>query len=141
MGSKRLLGSRTDMRNNDDFWQFADRLVAAHDIVIDRPKNTPHPRWPDVIYPLDYGFLAGTTAGDGDGIDIWVGSALPPNSPLDGPDGGRFVDAIICTVDLLKKDMEIKLLLGCSEDDIRAIEMFLNKGNSLRCMVVRRGSA
>ena len=73
-----------------DFWQTLDKLVAESKIVIDRFKDSQHPKYPDLIYPLDYGYLEDTTAMDGGGIDIWIGS--------DGDD----VDAIICTVDLIK---------------------------------------
>ncbi len=36
---------------------------------------------------------------DGAGIDVWVGS------------GDKTVDAIMCIVDLMKKDSEIKILI------------------------------
>jgi len=43
------------------FWQTFDRLILESEIVIDRPKSSAHPRYPDFIYPLDYGYLKGTT--------------------------------------------------------------------------------
>lgn len=42
---------------------------------------------------------------DGAGIDVWVGS------------GEKQVDAIMCTVDVIKKDSEIKILIGCTEEE------------------------
>lgn len=42
---------------------------------------------------------------DGSGIDVWVGS------------GEKRIDAIICTIDLLKRDSEIKILIGCTEEE------------------------
>lgn len=100
----------TPVIETDDprFWEHADQLVAASEIVIDRPRGSPHPRFPDIVYPLDYGYLAGTTGGDGDGIDIWRGS-LPCLS----------VTAAIVTIDLLKRDAELKLLLGCTDAEMR----------------------
>ena len=62
------------------FWPVLDRLVATSKIVIDRPKGSPHPRHPSFRYPLDYGYLQGTLAPDGDGIDVWVGSLGPISS-------------------------------------------------------------
>jgi predicted acetyltransferase len=50
---------------NDDFWQALDKLVSDSEIVIDRPKGSAHPRYPEFIYPLEYGYLKGTTAMDG----------------------------------------------------------------------------
>ena len=107
------------------FWQTLDELVAASEIVIDRPKGSAHPRFPDLIYPLDYGYLDGTTAGDGDGIDVWIGNAEERN-----------VTAIACTVDGYKRDAEIKVLLGCTDDDLAAISFFLNVTAGLPCIIV-----
>jgi len=88
------------------FWELADQLVATHAIVIDRPRGSAHPRMPDIIYPLDYGYLAGTTAADGGGIDVWRGSL----------DAAR-VTAAIVTIDTFKRDAELKLLVGCTIDE------------------------
>lgn len=54
------------------FWKALDELAGSGDIVIDRAEGTVHPRYPDLVYPLDYGYLSGTVGGDGDGIDVWV---------------------------------------------------------------------
>ena len=94
---------------SDDFWCKLDELVRSCDLVIDRPRGNARPRYPDTIYPLDYGYLAGTTAADGGGIDVWVGS-LPE----------RRVTGIISAVDLLKRDTETKILLGCTADEAQA---------------------
>jgi len=40
-------------------------LASANPILLDRPKGTVHPRYPDLIYPLDYGYLENTFAGMG----------------------------------------------------------------------------
>ena len=92
--------------NNTDFWSAMDDLVATSEIVIDRPRGTAHPRYPDYIYPLDYGYLKNTASMDGGGIDVWLGSAE-----------NRRVDAVICTVDLVKRDSEIKVLIGCTQEE------------------------
>jgi inorganic pyrophosphatase len=92
------------------FWNALDQLVADSRLVIDRPRGSAHPRYPDLIYPFDSGYLENTTAMDGGGIDIWLGS-LPE----------RRVTAVICTVDQVKRDAEIKLLLGCTPQDAQAI--------------------
>ena len=114
------------MNHSADFWTHLDQLVATSQIVIDRPKGTIHPRYPDVIYPVDYGYLDGTTTVDGGGIDVWHGT-----TEADRP------DAILCTVDLLKRDAEIKILLGCSEDEKQTILRF-HQGDAMRALLVRR---
>ncbi len=88
---------------NEAFWLALDELIATSRLVIDRPKGSAHPRYPELVYPLDYGYLQNTASMDGDGIDVWLGS-----------DPARRLDALICTVDLIKRDSEIKLLLGCT---------------------------
>ena len=100
---------------NKDFWARLDELIASSEIIIDRPKGTAHPRYPHLIFPLDYGYLEGTTTIDGNGIDIWQGTAVH-----------RQLTAIACTVDMKKKDAEIKLVIGCTEEEISIIEDFHN---------------
>ena len=92
---------------HDRFWLLADEMVRTHRIVIDRPGGSAHPRYPDIIYPLDYGFLEGTSALDGDGVDCWVGSL--PGSSLTG---------VIVTVDGFKQDTELKWLIGCTAQEM-----------------------
>jgi len=88
---------------NNAFWQSLDKLVSESKIIIDRPKGSRHPEYHECVYPLDYGYLEGTKSMDGGGIDVWKGT------------NGDLIDAIICTVDLLKRDSEIKILIGCTE--------------------------
>jgi inorganic pyrophosphatase len=114
---------------NHDFWTALDTLVASSQIVIDRPQGSAHPRYPDLIYPRPYGYLDGTRASDGDGIDVWLGSS-----------GGTAVDAILCTIDLVKRDTEIKVLIACSFDDRRCIVEFMSR-SALGAMLIERDAA
>ena len=97
-----------------DFWDLIDRFVTESRIVIGRPKGTRHPSYPEVVYPADYGYLENTRSMDGEGIDVWVGSS-----------GKKQADTIICTVDMKKRDAEIKILIGCSEEEKEAILQLL----------------
>jgi inorganic pyrophosphatase len=101
------------MKPNTSFWQGISQLVIGNPITIDRPKGIPHPRHPEVIYPLDYGYLENTTASDREGIDVWIGSL-----------GTQALTGILCTFDTLKRDMEIKILLGCTSVDLQIIQQF-----------------
>lgn len=102
---------------DDAFWHTLDTLVSTSQVIVDRPRGSRHPRYHDISYPLDYGYLQGTHAGDGDGIDIWSGSAAE-----------RHVTAVIVTVDLEKRDTEIKILLGCTHDEARMLLAFHRNG-------------
>jgi inorganic pyrophosphatase len=103
------------MMHTERFWQGVADLLASSEIVIDRPRGSRHPRYPDCIYPLDYGYLAGTQSGDGNEIDVWIGS-LPERS----------LTAVICCYDALKRDMEVKLLLGCTPHEVEQVMQFQN---------------
>lgn len=80
---------------NLEFWDYLQKLVTTSQIVIDHTKVSIHPRFPRNGYPVDYGFLKGTTSIDSGGVDIWVGSL-----------GKLKVVGVLCTVDLLKRDKE-----------------------------------
>ncbi len=114
---------------NEHFWSHIDQLVQESTVIIDRPRGSPHPRYPDVIYPLDYGYLKGTTAGDGEGIDVWIGQQ--------SGDGNYKITAILITVDLFKRDSEVKILLNCNADDMNTIEKFF-ADNHMGCFLVTR---
>jgi inorganic pyrophosphatase len=107
------------------FWESLSAWVTSGCVEIDRPRGSPHPRYPAVAYPLDYGYLRGTYGGDSEGIDLWIGSLA-----------GREVTGIICTVDVEKRDAEIKVLLGCTEAEMTTLLDFHNRG-SQSAMLIR----
>ena len=111
---------------NMDFWDALDQLAADSELVIDRPKGSAHPRFPNFIYPVDYGYLKGTASMDGGGIDEWLGN------------GDRKLDAVMCIVDLMKRDSEIKLLLGCTEEEKAAIYQIHNETPYMKGVLIRR---
>ena len=41
-------------------------------MVIDRPLGSAHPQHPDLVYPVNYGYIPNTEAGDLDPIDAYV---------------------------------------------------------------------
>ncbi len=109
----------------NSFWSKLDQLVAEHELVIDRPAGSRHPRCPEMVYPLDYGYLDGTQAADGDGIDVWVGSLSK-----------QAVTAVVCTVDMLKRDTEVKLLLGCTPQEAQTILDFHNDDSDWQSAII-----
>lgn len=111
---------------NSAFWNALDELVKNSEIVIDRPKGSVHPRYIDFIYKVDYGYLKNTSSMDGGGIDVWVGSA------------GKQIDAIMCIVDLVKRDSEIKILLGCNEEEKEIIYQTHNETQFMKGILIRR---
>ena len=113
---------------NDDFWKAIDTLVSSGKIVIDRPKGSHHPKFSHIRYTVDYGYIENTSSMDGAGIDVWRGS-LPTTD----------VNAVICTVDLMKRDSEIKLLIGCTEEEKQIVCKRQNASENMKGILVRRG--
>ncbi len=111
---------------NEDFWKAIDELVNNSEIIIDRPKGTEHPKYPDFVYRVDYGYLKNTSSMDGAGIDVWVGS------------GESTIDAIMCIVDLMEKDSEIKILIGCTEEEKTIVYETHNKTPFIKGILIRR---
>ena len=112
---------------NHKFWEAIEKLVRHSEIIIDRPKGTAHPRFPNYICKVDYGYLKNTASMDGAGIDVWVGT-----------DDNQQIDAIMCIVDLIKKDSEIKILIGCTEEEKRIICETHNDTQCMKGILIRR---
>ena len=41
-------------------------------VTVDRPLGTYHPEHPNIYYPINYGYIEGTMAADGDPEDAYV---------------------------------------------------------------------
>ena len=63
---------------------------------------------------------------DGGGIDVWVGT------------GEKKIDAIVVIVDLMKKDSEIKILIGCTEEEKQIIYQTHNETEYMKGILIRR---
>ena len=63
---------------------------------------------------------------DGAGIDVWVGTDK------------KQIDAIMCIVDLMKRDSEIKILIGCTEEEKKLIYQTHNETQYMKGIMIRR---
>ncbi|MBE6013398.1 MAG: inorganic pyrophosphatase [Lachnospiraceae bacterium] len=115
------------MSYKEEFWEMIDKLVESSKIIIDRPKGSAHPKYPDFIYKADYGYLENTASMDGGGIDVWVGTRQEAAA-----------DAIICTVDLTKRDSEIKILIGCTEEEKNLVYEIHNETEMMKGILIKR---
>ena len=68
---------------------LADEL--AKDVIgktvtgtVDRPIGSCHPRYPEMVYPVNYGFVDGVIAGDDDEQDAYV---LGTDEPIESFEG------------------------------------------------------
>ena len=117
-----------ELENNAYFWQKIDMLLLSSDTVIDRKKNTTHPTYNSLVYPVDYGYLRDTMADSQEHISVYVGSK-----------SNNMVEAIIVCADILKKDIEVKLVVGCTDEEENAILEFLNQTDFQKSIIIRRG--
>lgn len=100
-------------------WSRWDRCIERRGITIDRSFGTAHPDFPSVVYPLDYGFVPGTTGTDGEGIDAFVGTSE------------QGLVGLLLTTDHRQADREVKLLVDCTPPDIYTAHGFINYDRSL----------
>ena len=50
-------------------YSYREKMV---DVVIDRPIGSVHPKYEDMIYPLNYGFIPNVFGGDGEELDVYL---------------------------------------------------------------------
>lgn len=64
-----------------DYPQIIGRRVRGK---IDRPIGSCHPRWPEIIYPINYGYVDGVFAEDGAQQDIYLFGVDTPATQFEG---------------------------------------------------------
>ena len=84
-------------------------------VTVDRPMGTYHPKHKDIYYPINYGYIEGIMAPDGEEQDAYI---LGVNEPVD-----KFTGKIIAIVHR-KDDVEEKWVvvpdgMMVSKDEIR----------------------
>lgn len=79
-------------------WSYLGKAVT---VKIDRPAGSVHPEYPDIVYPVNYGYLPDTVGGDGKEFDCYVLGVCGPLSEFTGQ-----VIGVICRED----DEEDKLV-------------------------------
>lgn len=116
------------VENNAFFWQKIDTLYLSSKLEKIREKGEKHPEYGNLVYPVEYGRLKDTHTPDNEGIMVFKGS-----------EKSNSVVAIIIAADILKKDLEAKLLVGCSQEEEDHILRFLNQTDYQKTILVRRG--
>ncbi len=60
---------------------FLDKTIT---VTIDRPIGSVHPKHPDIIYPINYGYLKGEIAPDGKDLDVYILGISKPQTSFTG---------------------------------------------------------
>lgn len=79
-------------------WSFLGKMVT---VTIDRQLGSVHPKHDDMIYPINYGYIDGVIAPDGEELDVYI---YGENKPLD-----EFTGRVIAIVHR-EDDIEDKLI-------------------------------
>ena len=48
------------------------KIGSSITVTIDRPLGSHHPKYPDMVYPVNYGYVKGVMAADGEEQDAYV---------------------------------------------------------------------
>lgn len=113
------------MEDKLKFKSELEKLLSSNKVIIDRPKGSAHPRYPEYIYPLDYGYIEGTKSQDGGGIDVWCGFG-----------DRKEVSGVLVIFDPVKKDSEIKVLVGCNEEESKTALKCSNRGKMVAIIII-----
>jgi len=100
-------------------WHEWELLIEQQGWTIDRPYRSRHPLFPEIIYPIDYGFVNGTQSSDKQPIDVFIGH------------GTRGLVGAILTIDHRRTKREVKLLYNCTPEEIYLVNGFINFNRQL----------
>lgn len=116
------------IENNAFFWQKLDTLFFSSSVIINQPAGSKHPKFSNLVYPVDYGFLSDTLSTEQKGISIYRGSMV-----------SHQVSTLIVAADILAKDIEVKLMVGCTHEEEDKILRFVNQTEYQKAVLIRRG--
>ena len=116
--------------NNAYFWQKLDTLFLSSGFSIARKKGDVHPNFANLIYPVDYGHVNDTKSISGEGVSLYAGTS----------DRSR-ITALIVAADILAKELDVKLLVGCNENEVEEVLRFLNQTDYQKTILIRRGDS
>ena len=89
-------------------------------VTVDRPLGSYHPQYPDLYYPVNYGYIKGITAPDGEEQDAYI---LGVDTPL-----SEFTGKVIAVIHR-EDDIEDKWVVApenmtFTENEIRSLTDF-----------------
>ncbi|CAN5850831.1 inorganic pyrophosphatase [soil metagenome] len=89
-------------------------------VVVDRPMVSSHPEHPNTIYPVNYGYIPGTQAGDEQPVDVYViGVSVPVSSFL-----GEVIAIVVRHDDIEDKLVVVPAGTRTTAHEIREAVMF-----------------
>jgi len=81
-------GSRERVRillqSDGDLMHTLSQLGRTVTVTADRPAGSTHPDHPDMVYPVNYGYVSGISSGDGEWMDAYILGVCEPLSEFTG---------------------------------------------------------
>ncbi len=95
-------------------------------VIMDRPLGSRHPKHPDMIYPVNYGYIPGVIGGDGEEQDVYVLGVSEPLATFTGE-----VIAVIHRRDDVEEKwvaapMGVRFMKGEIEEAVRFQEQYFD---------------
>ncbi len=115
--------------NNAYFWQKVDTLFLSSEINLNRKKGDVHPVFKNLIYPTDYGHVTDTKSVTSEGVSVYAGSG----------DRNK-ITALVVAADILAKELDVKMLIGCTDQEVEDVLRFLNQTDLQKTVLIRRGN-
>lgn len=111
-------------------WEYVKEVIKAIQYLgkevearIDRPMGSSHPKYPGLIYQVNYGFIPNTMSGDGEELDCYV---LGEEEPLT-----NYTGKCIAVIHRLKEDDDKLILVPANKtytvQEIKALTAFVEK--------------
>jgi inorganic pyrophosphatase len=105
---------------SDYAYQFLDKDLT---VKVDRPLGSTHPKHDDIVYPVNYGYIEGVEAPDGEDVDAYI---LGVDKPLQ-EFRGKCIALIHRTNDDDDKLIVVPEGKSYSDDQIRQMTEFQEK--------------
>ena len=98
-------------------------LGESVEVIVDRPFGSCHPKYRNCVYPINYGYVPGVMAGDGEEQDAYI---MGVHEPLE-----KFKGRVIAIIRRLNDDEDKWVVAsdGCafSVEEIRAATDFIEQ--------------
>lgn len=119
----------TAYENNAYFWQKIDTFFLSGQLKVLHKKGETHPKFSNMIYPVDFGRLTDISGTNPDGVSVYLGS-----------NERNTVTCLIVAADILEKSLDVKILARCTEEEEIEVLHFLNQTDYQKTVLIRRGS-
>ena len=118
-----------EFENNALFWQKVDSLFLSGTKTLMKKKGEHHDTYNNLVYPVDYSRIVDMKSPSAHGVAVYMGS------------GNRnSVTGLIVAADILEKELDVKLLAGCTDEEIEDVLRYLNQTEFQKTIVIRRNS-